>query len=751
MRVANLFLAGLAALLTVGGVEAAGASQFTLGLLSTPGSPDLVPIVAAGDDQGSVAGGAGSSLTLVVGLDAPLELFGYALEVQIDDAAELILMQATQLACLPDAGGCTPEPFKRHPVVNDGRASVFSLDALSIAGDSVVPPGLFSLTFQIVGTPVADGIADVRIGLLDAAGNSLTLVDSRGFPLGSAPTPGAVGVDVVPEPATAGLFALGILGLALRRRGRGAAPWLATLAAVALLPSGAAEAQPTCNPVTGISRLCDDGSELATPLCQCRDILLVQGMAAMDFVDADEACQMAVAMDPGDDDARFFQAWSRVLRVLGGNERLVGAPITDSIAEMLDGFDVCTKPNAVGIQPGCDTGRNLYDWDAGFPKDLEGDVDLPGDSPRGSDVQRALADVLVPALRDSIADLGNISQAVEVRLCPVELATISDATGIPIPDDEIEIDFGDVKLFQSAFALWMSQLLLTDAYDQDLDLDSYTPITAKIRLQDDVIDANPNLLRFRPDRAPELEEANDANRLAADAYIAASNFIRGEGGSDPVQDDDLFTIEPPALDGDIDTDDELEVRQLVASFRASLDAPTVVLDHDPMAPSGYIHEAAWLDALNRNLETDFDERGAVLDLGLLYDIAPAPASGASIDLRAIIPFFYFESSNEVRKGRLENGGSYPDHSFGGVLGPVTDGDDYLLFLDCVDVSTLDFPACQSVDLTGDGFVGGPDFTPLLTGMKAEPAPPPPLCGIGFELALVLPPLVAWRRRKAQRA
>ena len=356
----------------------------------------------------------------------------------------------------------------------------------------------------------------------------------------------------------------------------------------------------------------------------CRDGLFV----TQDIIIADDACAAAVTADANDGCARIFRAATRVLRVFvedtNGSAPLV---FTDSIKEMFEQFGISSFE------------RDLYDLSFSpiLPRNFDGKIDFPADSPDGSDIQDALDLLIVTALEDSAADLQAVSEATVIRLTANELQSISGAIG----STSIEIDYGDSKVLEFMILLWKSQLLFLIALDLDVDIDSYTPRTTGILIQDDVIDANPDLARLRSGASSALADANQANRDAVGAYFAASNFIRSEVDD---QTDDLLTIEPDQLQ------DEAEIRIQLAALAGSLDTPTSILN----TGTTLFDEANIISALNTKLGTNFDNQGAVLDLGLFYDRAP-------FDVRDVLPTF--DAGNAI------DDGSFPDPTFGSVLVP----------------------------------------------------------------------------------
>jgi hypothetical protein len=724
------------------------ATAFTLGRSADLGSPALDPLVAAGQQSGSLAVASGTEFTVVLGLHEEDRIFAYTLDLAI--AGPLTLLAATQLACYAEGGGCAGFFSDPTDPSSSLRASVLEIEPLSILGSGGGPPGLLALTFLAGDLSVQGG--EISIGFLHAL-DAITGIDDRdpGFPLALEPAPSVIQLTVVPvpEPGTGALLALGVLGLASRRLRRARAGLLALLVA-GLAPGGEARAQ-SCDALSGLPLACDEAAEQATPDCQCRLALLLPAPPAdaSDLVSADELCGDAVAASPASAVARLARAATRILRVIGGNEAGIDpGRVTDSFAEMADAF-------ALSVE-----GRNLYLWEARLPRRLPDGtpcqddlpdgtrcrIELPASSPGGGEVQEALVGLLAPALAASVEDLGAIAADAVVTLCEPELATISGAIGAPLFDEldpavaEVELDRGDVKLFQAALLVWRSQLLILDALNLEIDLDAYTPVEAAIRIQEEILDANPQLAALRPAMEASLAAAAQAERDAIDAYFAASDAIRTE--TDP-QDEDLFTIE--TLAGEITSGDEREqeLRGHLAGVRSALDRPTVVLDHDPFAPplDPLIDEASWIAGLNES----FDASGVALDLGHFFEVRP-------FSPRDVIPVFEFDEFEQ--RNRVV---SLPDRTFRGTFVPAQDEEDLGPFLDCYGSEPpLDF-GCLASDIDGDGYVGGRDYTNFLTGLLAVdaeppplPEPPPPACGLGFEAVLVLAPLLV-RRRRHERA
>jgi len=238
----------------------------------------------------------------------------------------------------------------------------------------------------------------------------------------------------------------------------------------------------------------------AAAITECRN----QIFFAEDVVAADDACAQAVAADPLDGEARFFRAATRIMRAVGEDaDGTDPTRFTDSIKEMMDQFGIGAA------------GRDLYAFSPEVPKNLAGDVVLPSDSPDGSDVQEAQSDVMMPAIIASVEDLRAIAADTVIRLSACELGVIGNFSGV-------EIDLGDVELFKAMLLLGKSEISLAEAFDANVDLDSYTPLPDIVRIQTDWIDANPELLKpLTQTAAASLSQANVANREAIASYLDA--------------------------------------------------------------------------------------------------------------------------------------------------------------------------------------------------------------------------------------
>jgi len=373
-------------------------------------------------------------------------------------------------------------------------------------------------------------------------------------------------------------------------------------------------------------------SVFSGPAGPCREKLFID----KDVIAADDLCALAVAANPGDGEARFFRAITRLLRV---SEEQVDGPDpnehTDSVKEMEDQF---------GLSP---AGRTVYGWEATLDRDMADDVNLPADSPAGPEMQTALEGLLLPAIDASIADLQAFPGADSFFLGQADLDTIGDAVGTKLDEDTIEIDKGDARAIESALLLLKARFHELLAVDADFDIDdTLSPLTQKTYCEEDVLNPHPLLLTPRGSEAgPNLAAAKQAFRDSIDAYLAGSDFIRAE--VDP-QDDDLFTIEPDQLL------DEEEIRLHLADLSASLDAQTCVFARGTTL---LIDEADVVEALNNKLEPTTLFTQALLDLSLVYD--------ASYSFRPVTPYFH--------DGCRVADGDFPDKAFGGVLVPAACG------------------------------------------------------------------------------
>lgn len=138
--------------------------------------------------------GPGSQITFTVALDASTSINGYDVTVAWD-AGELSFLSATELSGL----GFDVAPPGSIPAGE--RVATFELAAVSATD-------LFAVSFDILPGVLADGAYDFQVFVGPANGSGL-------IP-GSIDNPAGAGFDVVPEPGSGALLALGLLALAWR-------------------------------------------------------------------------------------------------------------------------------------------------------------------------------------------------------------------------------------------------------------------------------------------------------------------------------------------------------------------------------------------------------------------------------------------------------------------------------------------------------------------------------------------------------
>jgi hypothetical protein len=183
--------------ITIGALAASLAAQ--------PAS--ALSLTLAGPTSGALTTGVGmesaapsTQLSFTIGLDAASTINGYDVTIAWD-ASELAFASATPVTGL--AFG---------PAPNAGSSAGTRVAALSLAG--VLTSTLFSVTFDVLGNS-QDGVADFRV-YVDA------LANGSGISPGSLSlsNPSGAGIDVIPEPSSHALLALGLGVLAAARRAR---------------------------------------------------------------------------------------------------------------------------------------------------------------------------------------------------------------------------------------------------------------------------------------------------------------------------------------------------------------------------------------------------------------------------------------------------------------------------------------------------------------------------------------------------
>lgn len=173
-------------------------------------SASALSLTLAGPTSGSLTSGIGAEvaapatqISFAIGLDAAPTINGYDVTIAWD-AGELGFLSASPVAGLAFS-----------PAPNAGLSAGTRVASLSLSG--VQTAALFSVSFDVLGNS-EDGLADFRV-FVDA------LANGSGIAPGSLSlaNPTGAGIDVIPEPGTHALLALG-LGLVAaardsRRRG----------------------------------------------------------------------------------------------------------------------------------------------------------------------------------------------------------------------------------------------------------------------------------------------------------------------------------------------------------------------------------------------------------------------------------------------------------------------------------------------------------------------------------------------------
>lgn len=245
-----------------------------------------------------------------------------------------------------------------------------------------------------------------------------------------------------------------------------------------------------------------------------------------EFLQADECLRGKLDVNPGDREANFFRALTRLLAILhhepaGTDAQAPGAGL-QALVLRLGATMVSNGP---------------LDLSIAMPDTL------PVDAPTSGEVQQFLEAVFLQEIGAAVTEnLAAIDTDFSLTLTAEEAAVLGLGAG-PLP----EIDFGDVKILQAALGA-LKGVLQTFLIAQDLDVDLNTVRLMDVFRLPDFLAANPDFLTLAPDGAAVLADAKQILLAAIQNYFAGSHFIRTLDDAD--QTDDLVTIEPADLPGE---------------------------------------------------------------------------------------------------------------------------------------------------------------------------------------------------------
>ena len=298
-----------------------------------------------------------------------------------------------------------------------------------------------------------------------------------------------------------------------------------------------------------------------------RNLLFNNGnMAIAGVVEATAKFREALAADPNDREAALFLSVARIASLLDNTAVYSpGSPI-ENVVELLDGIGMGQE------------GRDIFNWQADFSKDIHGDVILPQNVPNLGDVQAFIQSIVLPELDSAISNLTivlkgygeNESDSFSTLITAEELG---DQYG-----NDYEIDYGDVLLYKSGLYALKTVLEILLAYD--MDVVGIRDVISKIqdetfKLNIDLLDPNSRFITLLSNGADRISSAKTSFRNFIDTYFTASSYIRYETDD---QGNDLFTIETE------DANDELKFRENLESINSSFanSQPAVMGDDNPI-------------------------------------------------------------------------------------------------------------------------------------------------------------------------
>ncbi|MBN2321115.1 MAG: VCBS repeat-containing protein, partial [Acidobacteria bacterium] len=386
------------------------------------------------------------------------------------------------------------------------------------------------------------------------------------------------------------------------------------------------------------------------------------------LVDAHTNFENALSVDPNHNGANFFYALTSILMISESSE----------FNDLLD---------QAGVSG---TGRDIFNWEADFNRNVYGDVILPPDAPTGADFQDFAKNEVLPVIEGAVSNMENVDDSFLTYFnwafergegSPVMTNTFETYTDYWYTNEwagfklivegaeydilsnthdtltvspslavgsgtydymiiaPIEIDYGDALVLRGGLNLAKAAIRIYTAYNFDADIDTLLPLfyAETFDIQADAIDLYPQFLTLLPTH--ELAEAKTDIRESITQLNDAIDFILSEVDA---QGNDFIVVS--ASEG-------AEFKARFTEVDNALDGPVLV---------------------------EVEELQIQVDLSEFFDDPK--------NLRDYIPNFY-----GIRIAR----GSFPDPTFGGIFPAMTDTELYG-YLDEMRILT------PSKDFNGDG-------------------------------------------------
>ena len=237
--------------------------------------------------------------------------------------------------------------------------------------------------------------------------------------------------------------------------------------------------------------------QTAAELASTGRVALVQH----DITTANTAFQQALTVDPNNQDANFFYAFTRLAALVTTN-----GPGT--VGGLLDGLGVAAS------------GRTLWGWTADFNRNLYKEIVLPPTSPTSGTIIGVLTNTMLPQITGSIANLGQLNTNYTVALAG-EFRWRGNSTAV-VNYAEVALSAAALEAMQAAILTVSSYDLNVSTYDLVTKLEAAHNKTGHLDLNADVLTPYPNLLTLAPTAAATLPAAgqtlDSAISIFADAW-----------------------------------------------------------------------------------------------------------------------------------------------------------------------------------------------------------------------------------------